>query len=183
MTAVSIVAGTTALLMVWLVACYALFYNPSTESVRRSDAVVVLAGASAERLPMGLELMEQGMAPVLVLSSTDSPGNVHADRICDHPSLVPYDLICFTPEVDTTRGEARSIARLAEDNAWDSVTVVTSRYHASRASTYIAQCSDENVTIVTSDPDASPAEWLRRFAEESVALASAWIRPVCASRI
>jgi uncharacterized SAM-binding protein YcdF (DUF218 family) len=183
MAAITVVAALTAILMIWLAACYTLFYNPSTEPVHSADAVVVLAGASSERLPVGLALMEQGNAPVLVLSSTGNPGNVHADRICDQPSLVPYDLVCFTPDVDTTRGEARSIARLAADNGWDSVTVVTSRYHVTRASAYIGQCSDEDINLVASKPDASAVEWLRRFAEESVALASAWIRPVCATAI
>ncbi|UNK47362.1 YdcF family protein [Arthrobacter sulfonylureivorans] len=183
MAMITVISALTAILMIWLAACYALFYNPSTEPVRSADAVVVLAGASSERLPVGLALMDQGIAPVLVLSSTGNPGNVHADRICDQPSLVPYDLICFTPDVDTTRGEARSIARLAEDNGWDSVTVVTSRYHVTRASAYIGQCSDEDINLVASKPNAGAIESLRRFVEESVALASAWIRPVCASRI
>ena len=183
LTVFSAFAVAVTLGLVWLAACYALFYNPQTEPVRSADAVVVLAGASGERLPLGLELMEQGTAPVLVLSSTNSPGNVDADQICDDPSLIPYQLICFTPDVDTTRGEARSIARLAQDNGWDSVAVVTSRYHATRASTYIEQCSDAHFILAASSPDAGPGEWLRRFTEESVALASAWIRPVCASRI
>ncbi|WP_081738006.1 ElyC/SanA/YdcF family protein [Arthrobacter sp. H41] len=41
--------------------------------------------------------------------------------------------ICFTPEPLTTRGEARSGSRLAQDNGWEKVIVVTSRYHSSRA--------------------------------------------------
>ena len=178
MLVVSVTLGTA-----WLAACYALFYNPRTEPLHEVDAVVVLAGASGERLPAGLELMDQGIAPALVLSSTGSPGNVHSDRLCDHRPDAAFQLICFAPEVDTTRGEARRIARLAKDNEWDRVAVVTSSYHVTRASIFIEQCSSKDFAMVATDPDASPAEWLQRFAEESAGSVSAWFRPVCGQPI
>jgi uncharacterized SAM-binding protein YcdF (DUF218 family) len=183
MAVLSVLVVFVTLGMAWLAACYTLFYSPRTEPLHEVDAVVVLAGASGERLPAGLELMEQDIAPVLVLSSTGSPGNVHSDRLCDHRLDAPYRLICFAPEVHTTRGEARSIARLAKDNGWDRVAVVTSRYHVARASIYLAQCTTKEVTMVATDPDASPAEWLQRFAEESTASLSALFRPVCSQQI
>jgi uncharacterized SAM-binding protein YcdF (DUF218 family) len=37
------------------------------------------------------------------------------------------------PDPYTTRGEARAVARLADEHGWRSVVVVTSRYHVPRA--------------------------------------------------
>lgn len=175
------VAVLLALLIMFLTASYFLFYNPPLASAGTADAVVVLAGASSERLPVGLELMQDGAAPVLVLSHTNAPGNIYADELCEDPDQVEHPVLCFAPGVETTRGEARSIARLAAGNGWDEIIVVTSRYHLTRAGYYIGQCSGVQVHKVASDPQLGPREWLARFAEESAALASAYVRPVCAA--
>jgi hypothetical protein len=142
----------------------------------------VLAGASAERLPKGRELQDAGRAPVLALSSTGMTGNADADALCRTDPL-PEDVRCFSPSPPTTRGEARSVARLVRNNGWDTVLVVTSRYHAVRAGTLIGQCSRAQVILVATDPGLSPLSWLGRFVEESVAHASSFLRPACSSRI
>ncbi|MBG6217536.1 uncharacterized SAM-binding protein YcdF (DUF218 family) [Arthrobacter sp. CAN_A6] len=164
----------------WFVAAYFLFYNPSVQQPERADAVVVLGGASAERLPEGKRLVEEGYAPLLVLSSTGLPGNSDADQLCGLPAP---SRICFSPEPLTTRGEARSVARLAQDYGWEKVLVVTSRYHAVRSLTNLQQCSDAAFLMVPTAPDLGPVEWFFRFVEESVGLAAAQLRPACASPI
>ncbi|MHA7276862.1 YdcF family protein [Arthrobacter sp. HLT1-21] len=175
-----------ALLCVWLIACYSLFINPpvfGSDQVAgvEADAVVVLGGDSSERLPVGQELVAAGHAPILVMSNTDTPGNVDADKLCRRPAHVSR--VCFEPDPRTTRGEARALARLAADRGWDRLIVVTSDYHVLRAFTNLSQCSNSTFIMVPSQPDHGLLGWLPRFIEESAALTASYLRPVCANRI
>ncbi|WP_341394790.1 YdcF family protein [Arthrobacter sp. G119Y2] len=175
------VATVVSALLIWLFAAVLLFYYPQVHEPAGADAVVVLAGAASERLPVGRDLSYQGYAGDLVLSTTDTPGNRITDMYCDYISSPA--VTCFLPEPLTTRGEARAVARLAADNGWDNLIVVTSRYHLLRAETNISQCSTATLTMVPSDPDLSPGQWLGRFVEETGGLAASVLRPACASRI
>lgn len=184
------VTGVLAALLIWLFTAVNLFYYPQVHQPAQADAVVVLAGAAAERLPVGTDLAADGYAPELVLSSTDTRGNLITDLYCDYAAgdtlgddPASAAVTCFFPEPMTTRGEARIIARLAADNGWNDLIVVTSRYHLLRAETNISQCSTANLTMVGSDPELSPRQWLGRFVEETGGLAAAVLRPACASRI
>ncbi|GAA3296759.1 YdcF family protein [Arthrobacter citreus] len=167
--------------LIWLFAATMLFYYPQVQTPAKADAIVVLAGAASERLPVGRDLSYQGYADDLVLSTTDTPGNRITDMYCDYISSPA--VTCFFPEPLTTRGEARAVARLAADNGWDNLIVVTSSYHLLRAETNISQCTTAALTMVPSDPDLSPKQWLGRFVEETGGLAAAVLRPACANRI
>jgi uncharacterized SAM-binding protein YcdF (DUF218 family) len=167
--------------LIWLFAATMLFYYPQVQTPAKADAIIVLAGAASERLPVGRDLSYQGYAGDLVLSTTDTPGNRITDMYCDYISSPA--VTCFFPEPLTTRGEARAVARLAADNGWDNLIVVTSRYHLLRAETNLSQCTTAALTMVPSDPDLSPGQWLGRFVEETGGLAAAVLRPACASRI
>lgn len=175
------VTAVVSALLIWVFAAVLLFYYPQVHEPAKADAVVVLAGAASERLPVGRDLTYQGYAGELVLSTTDTPGNRITDMYCDYISSPA--VTCFFPEPMTTRGEARAVARLAADNGWDNLIVVTSRYHLQRAETNISQCSTAALTMVASDPDLSPRQWLGRFVEETGGLAASVLRPVCSSRI
>lgn len=195
----SVDAAVTAVVssaLIWLFASLNLFYYPTEGDLAhagdggKADAVVVLAGAATERFPVGRQLALEGRAPELVLSSTETPGNRITDLYCDYTAgdTVSEDpgsaaVTCFFPEPMTTRGEARAIARLAADNGWDDLIVVTSRYHLLRAATNLSQCSTAKITMVATDPDLSAKQWLGRFVEETGGLAAAVLRPTCANRI
>ncbi len=164
----------------WLLLCYQLFYSPSPAPVGSADAVVVLAGAAAERLEVGEHLVDDGAADELVLSTTGLPGNAATDELCGTDAA---ELTCFRPDPLTTRGEARAIAALARERGWDSVIVVTSSYHVRRAAVDLSQCSRTTVAMVASEPDLGPVQWLGRFVEESVALTASFVRPACARAV
>lgn len=174
-------ATVLSVLMVWLLVAVNLFYYPQAAQPAKADAVVVLAGAASERLPVGQRLVREGHAPVLVLSTTGTPGNANMDFVCRYFTNPAIE--CFTPSPLSTRAEARSIARLAADNGWDNIIVVTSKYHLVRAQANIEQCSDAHITMVASEPDLGPAQWMGRFTEETGGLLAAFLRPACASRI
>ena len=134
-----IVAACAAL--VWIAATALLFVWPPTDDPARADAVIVFGARSHdERLPAALALIRAGMADVLVASAP--PAELRCGR---KPG---FDLVCFDPEPFTTRGEARATARLANARGWRRVLLVTSTWHATRASLLLERCTDAAVDVV-----------------------------------
>lgn len=174
-----VLAGVSGAVMLWLVVAIQLFANVDPLSVHRTDAVIMLGGASSERLPVAQKLQAELAAPVLVLSHTDTLGNAAADDICNAAMFPRPELVCFRPSGMDTRSEAGIIADLAVANGWKSVTVVTSSYHVSRAGRLIGQCTTAEVQMVASHPVLSPGQWLRRFVIETGGLIDVSLRPEC----
>lgn len=165
--------------LLWLILAVQLFVNTDPLSVRRTDAVIMLGGAASERLPAAEQIQRDLGIPVLVLSRTDTLGNFAADQRCAAAAFPSASLLCFRPPVLDTRGEARTIARLVELNGWESITVVTSNYHVTRAGRLIGQCTTADVQLVASHPDLNPGQWLRRFVIETAGLIDVSLRPEC----
>jgi uncharacterized SAM-binding protein YcdF (DUF218 family) len=114
-----------------------LFILYDDDPVAKADAVMVLAGEK-RRLPIALDLVERGVAPVLVISEGLDPRWTRANRLCRFGD--PTRIVCPRPEPYSTRGEARLVARLARERRWDSVVVVTSRFHLFRARLLFERC-------------------------------------------
>ncbi|WP_326965480.1 YdcF family protein [Arthrobacter sp. CG_A4] len=170
----------TGAAVLWLIFAFQLFVNVDPLSVHRTDAVIMLGGAAAERLPVAQRLQRDYNIPVLVLSHTDTPGNIAADDACNSAAFPSAELLCFRPDEFDTRGEARAIGRIAEANGWKSITVVTSSYHVSRAQRLMEQCTTADVQMVNSQPQLSLAQWVRRFVIETGGLLDVSFRPECA---
>ncbi len=138
---------------------------PETDPVpKRADAVVVLGGGGGERLDEGLRLMENAVAPVLVISDGNRRGWEEANRLCD--GAAGFEVVCFKPEPERTQGEAREVARIARERGWKRIVVVTSDYHAIRAGRLFRRCFGHDVPAVDAGPDGMPGigqivhEWL-----------------------
>ncbi|MHA7221496.1 YdcF family protein [Arthrobacter sp. RHLT1-20] len=174
-----ILAWISGAVLLWLVCAFQLFVNVDPLSVHRTDAVIMLGGSAAERLPVAQQIQRDYNIPVLVLSHTDTPGNKAADSACNSAAFPSAQLLCFRPDEYDTRGEARAIGRIAEANGWKSVTVVTSSYHVSRAQRLMEQCTTADVQMVNSHPKLSLAQWLRRFVIETGGLLDVSLRPEC----
>ena len=166
----------------WFTACLLLFcLNSPASPTSPVDAVIVLAGSSEERLPVAQRFAADGGAPVLVVSWTDTPGNVSADTLCREASFPGASLICFRPAGMDTRGEAEVIGTLVKANGWTSIAVVTSSYHVPRSKALIQQCTDATVSMVASKPNLDSMEWLRRFVIETGGLIDVNLHPECGS--
>ncbi len=154
------------LLVAWILATVRLLFVPSEDDVGKADAVVVLAGSKHERLDRGLELMREGVAPVLVISDGFDPRQPRANRLCQEGGD-GFSVACFTPDPDSTRGEARKTAELARKHGWQRVLLVTSRFHVTRARMLFDRCLDADVDAVgvdypwTSVPTAVAGEWVK----------------------
>ena len=110
-----IVLGVLA--VAWVAATLRLVFVPVEDDPGKADAVVVLSGSKHERLDRGLELMREGVAPVLVISGGFDPRQPTANRLCREGGD-GFSVACFTPDPDSTRGEARKVAVLARKHGW-----------------------------------------------------------------
>ena len=118
--------------------------------------MVVFAGGDGERQAEGARLVRDGVAPVLVISDGGRPDSSKY-RICQRPQGL--SVMCFTPQSDSSRSEARQFADLARDEGWRSIALVTSTIHVRRASLLLERCFDGEVfTVATSLRNSSPLE-------------------------
>jgi uncharacterized SAM-binding protein YcdF (DUF218 family) len=138
-----IFAAVMTLFVVFAVATARLFVWPAAGMPASVSAIVMLAGPG-DRLPVSLQLAREHRAPVLVVSR----GNQGYGGPC--PSAVPgVKLICFDPVPGDTRGEAEFIGRLAKQDHWRSVVLVTSRPQDTRARILVGRCFGGSVYVAT----------------------------------
>lgn len=134
----------------------------------RGDAVIVHAG-HVDRVRHALDLMDDGAAPTLVVMLGREIPTV-ADR-CDQSA--PYEVLCPSPPLRTTIGEARELDRLVEARGWSRVVSVTSDYHLRRATYLDAKCTGIDVVASGSGQRISRAEALARIGKEMAAMVQA----------
>ena len=155
LTAVAaVVAAFVALTLRW-------FVWPTQGEPREADAVVVLSGGKGERLSTGLELMEAGISPALVISRGTKPWPA-AEEVC--AGARAYEVVCLTAEPDSTKGEGLTISALAQERGWRTLVLVTSDYHLHRANLWFTRCFDDEVVPVAGNTGFSTSriihEWL-----------------------
>ena len=90
----------------------------------------------------------QTQAPVLVISGGFDRKWRQAQALCDGRVRVSFRVLCFTPNPNSTRGEAEEVARLAARRGWDSIAVVTSNYHVFRSRILFRRCYKGRVAVV-----------------------------------
>ena len=145
------------LLAAFLALSARLFAFPTERVPERADAVVVLAGQWERRLPLGQRLVREGVAPVLALSEdTDSdwPRELCRGR----------NVVCFQADPYSTTGEAAALGAIAARRGWQSVVVVTSDYHVTRATLLVERCVGGRVDAVAAEE--SFLAWLHGAAWE-----------------
>ena len=95
----------------------------------------------------GLELIGDGVASNLVVSRG-------SDRLCG--TQHDFAVYCFVPDPDDTRGEAEAVGRIAAQEGWHHLVVVTSDYHATRAGLLFGRCFSGTVDVTAAHSDKSP---------------------------
>ncbi len=113
--------------------------RPQLDRARRADAIVVFLGPGTnERIARGEELFRDGFAPVLAISQP------RADEIgffwLPQCQVATNGVECFDPVPDSTRGEARWVARTARERGWNTVIVVVTKDQAVRARKMLERC-------------------------------------------
>jgi uncharacterized SAM-binding protein YcdF (DUF218 family) len=149
----------------WLVAVAVLFVWPPADSgaPAHADVVVVLSGGLNHRLDPALKLVQRGVAPVLAISSAfQDPRWTKAHRLCrGQEGPTRFRVLCFKAVPYDTRGEARTVARLARTHGWTRVVVVTSEYHVTRARMLFRRCYHGRLWMVGTGSawQRLPNEW------------------------
>jgi uncharacterized SAM-binding protein YcdF (DUF218 family) len=134
------------LFVAWLAATIVLFVVPHGDKPIHADAVVVLSGASS-RLPVGLKLVKEGDAPLLVVSRAD-PGDASPLERTVCAKRVDVRVLCFHAHPYSTVGEAEAVGRMAVARHWTAVDVVTSSYHVVRARILMRRCFHGRLAVV-----------------------------------
>lgn len=118
------------------------------------DGPVAVLGGAGGRVQAAVALIRASETPrLLVLSSSAADLYRNAGGSCDETGVR-----CVMPEPETTAGEAVMLARLAREEEWERLTVVTTDGHATRARMHLGACMDVPTEVV-----AVPTTWsLRR---------------------
>jgi|SRR5579862_1943778 len=133
------------LFVAWLAAASLLFVVDHSDKPVKANAVFVLSG-STTRLPVGLKLVREGYAPLLVISRTlPKPATLEAGA-CAH--RLDVHVLCITAQPYSTVGEAEALGRLAAARGWHAVDVVTSKYHVVRARILMERCFHGTLRVV-----------------------------------
>ncbi len=147
-----------------------LFVWPASSTPAHADAVVVLAGGDGERLDKGLELVRAGVAPTLVVSTGPN-------RLCTNQ--YDFEVYCFLPRPDDTRGEAEAIGRIAAKRGWHHLVLVTSDYHATRARLLVERCFSGTLDVSAAHSNRGPVSFLWAIGHEWGGLAEAALHESC----
>ncbi len=131
------------------------FVHPRTDDPGTADAVFVLGGGG-DRIGLAVDLARQGVSTDIVFAAVYVEDQlVWSTRPCNHyrPPDVPETAVfrCAQPDPLTTRGEARLLADLADQEGWDEVVVVASTDQITRARRLISRCWDGEVRMVSVD--------------------------------
>jgi uncharacterized SAM-binding protein YcdF (DUF218 family) len=154
-----------------VVASTSFFSSPASDHPTRADAVVVLAGGGGSRINRALELVHAGVAGTLVVSNGDRPSWPDGYRMCTQPQ--PFQVLCPTPSPVNTRGEARTVGKLAVEKRWRSLVVVTAGFHVTRARLLFSRCYGGDLKVVSAPGRLTRKvlahEWLGTLYAEALA--------------
>jgi uncharacterized SAM-binding protein YcdF (DUF218 family) len=137
-----------------------------------ADAVVVLSG-SDRTLPAAQALLGGGIAPTLVVSADGTNRDRKRYHLCRTKSK-PEGIVCVSPGQITSFREAPAITALAKERKWDTVVLVTSRYHLLNAERELSRCGDLKVFEYGVDEPwwrsavGVPLEWVKLGLGETV---------------
>ncbi len=126
----------------------------------KADGIVVLTGGEG-RVPAGLDLLQSGFAPRLLISGVDPRAGAQS-LIQGHPAKSKM-ACCITLGVfaEDTHGNAKEAAGWAEKHDLKSLIVITSNYHMRRALLEFNQALPKTLIsyYAVNPPQAHIGEW------------------------
>ncbi len=145
-----------------------LFLHNDDDSLpHNADAVVALSG-SDQTLPEAQKLVQQGLAPVLVVSAERRRRSAERTALCRSKQVV-----CVNADPFTTSSEPQVVAQLANTRRWKTVVVVSPDYASLRVERAFRRCP--GVTVVVHGVDEPwwrsaievPLEWVKLGVSET----------------
>lgn len=157
-----------AALLVWTGDRWLIHPPEGANPTEATDAVMVHAGGSGERLDRALELIDAGVATNLVMSpayrngqsitKSEWNGQLAVIALCEEPPA-GITVTCVSLGERSTRGEARAFGQLAGEMGWDKVTLVTGTHHLHRATLRLSRCFDGEINPVAVQSPAGYLFW------------------------
>jgi uncharacterized SAM-binding protein YcdF (DUF218 family) len=152
-------------------AVWKYFLFPAAVTPKHADAVVMFVGGRGERLDTSGRLVQAGIAMSLVIPNGRKVGWTQANRLCRGGQS--FKVFCPTTTSDNTRGEARAIASVANEQGWQHLLLVTSTYHVTRARLLLSRCFDGNLDAARAGPGVAVARYVSRVSHEIAGVAEA----------
>jgi uncharacterized SAM-binding protein YcdF (DUF218 family) len=178
--------GGVALLVLYLAVTFVQVWRTARhEGKRPSDAIVVLGAAQYDgvpspvlraRLDHALDLYDEGIAPVIVVTG----GRQEGDRFTEataaatylHAHGVPDDAIMRETTGKSSWESLAASARFLNDKGLDRVVLVSDPYHAARIKAIADELGlDAETSPTHTSPIKGSAEW-RRFGTETLRVAA-----------
>lgn len=139
----------SSLLLLWMLGfLWFAVLLPRPAGPVKTDAVVVLTG-SGGRIGRGLEVLDQRLAPRMLVSGVDR--EVRPREFAAQYRISAARMACCVTlgyESVDTRSNARESARWIARNKFGSVRLVTSDWHMRRAAFDLAQVAPKGVDVV-----------------------------------
>lgn len=171
------------LVMVWAIAGIFLYVVPPADEPAHADVLFVL-GPPDRRIGYAEDLMQQGYAPTLAVSSPVGKDGKYEAPICTANRL--YRIICFNPDPFTTQGEAQALKRLSDQYGWKTANVLTAQFHVTRSRVLMDRCYRGDLHMIadrrglplvsTSSPTYS---WAYQYLYQTAAFVKVAIHPEC----
>jgi uncharacterized SAM-binding protein YcdF (DUF218 family) len=155
-----------------------VYVRPQTDALRHADAIIILGGEYEARYPFGIALASEGWASTVVVSNPNGKADRWLTNRCANPPS-GITLQCFVPDPSTTKGEGRELRRLASQNGWKTIIVVTFGPQISRARYILQQCFDGALVMVASPADISVPRWAFQYVYQTAGFVRAVLQPGC----
>lgn len=131
-------------LVVWVLVGLPFFVFPSVDPVpEHADVVLVLGPPVQQRVDVAERLLAEGRADTALVSVPGQQRQWDVQTLCARS-----DVICFTPDPSTTRGEARALRAYAAKEGWTSAVVTTMPAHIARARSIVGRCFSGTTSMV-----------------------------------
>ncbi|WP_062527432.1 ElyC/SanA/YdcF family protein [Demequina rhizosphaerae] len=148
-----------------------LYVLPASDEPRAADAVYVIGPPTDARIELAESMIVDDLAGTMVVSLSEDPDERAemplATRACEEAR--DYPVLCSQPAPFTTRGEARWLRDLVDDEGWESVAVVTVTPHLTRTRVIFERCWDGDLAYVDSGERLSPVLWAYQYLYQSAA--------------
>lgn len=153
------------------------FVSPRVDRpLDRAGAIVVLGGEPYERFEYGLKLAAEGLSDEVVLSNSVGAQDERMGRLCSR-EIPGVRIRCFVPHPWTTRGEAYEIRKLAQQNHWDDLIVITTTAHVERARYILGRCTNARLQVTDYPEHRSVSESIYGWIYQS----GAWLKALSQS--
>jgi len=161
-------------MVVWLIACTAVFAFPRVDVPSQSDATYFLSSTGGHAALLDRPDLRSGE---VVVSRPQSIASWPGYQPCEELRLT-----CLTPSPETTQGEVEAFSRLAKERRWSSVTVVSQTSHVPRIRILMGRCFPGTVRVVAI-PEHGLWTWLRAYMYETGAMLKVAVTPGCDDRL